>query len=146
MRTMWDGEARGELLARVKRLTPQAKGRWGRMNAPQMVAHLVNSGRMALGELPVRPKNLPIRFPPLRELIIYALPFPRNAPTAPELVDRTPAEWASEQAALLEVMERVAARKGQGFPPHPAFGRLSPHAWGVLLYRHADHHLKQFGV
>ena len=29
---------------------------------------------------------------------------------------------------------------------HPAFGRLARRAWGVLAYRHLDHHLRQFGV
>jgi len=26
------------------------------------------------------------------------------------------------------------------------FGRLSAKQWGVLMYRHVDHHLRQFGV
>jgi hypothetical protein len=45
------------------------------------------------------------------------------------------------------LMDRFAAR-GQDGPwvDHPAFGRLSPRAWGVLVYRHMDHHLRQFGV
>ena len=32
------------------------------------------------------------------------------------------------------------------WPEHPAFGSLTHRAWGVLKYRHADHHLRQFGV
>jgi hypothetical protein len=31
-------------------------------------------------------------------------------------------------------------------PEHPAFGRLSGRAWGALVYRHMDHHLRQFGL
>jgi len=30
------------------------------------------------------------------------------------------------------------------WPEHPAFGALSRRAWGVLIYRHMDHHLRQF--
>jgi hypothetical protein len=36
---------------------------------------------MALGELTVKPKHLPIRYPPLKQLIIYVVPFPKSAPT-----------------------------------------------------------------
>jgi hypothetical protein len=32
------------------------------------------------------------------------------------------------------------------WPVHPIFGTLSPLAWGVLVYRHVDHHFTQFGV
>jgi Protein of unknown function (DUF1569) len=118
------------------------------MSAQQMVCHLGESLKMALGELLVAPKNLPIRYPPLKQLIIYLAPFPKNAPTAPELVITvTPNEWARDVRTLTALMDRFAAR-GQDGPwvDHPAFGRLSPRAWGVLVYRHMDHHLRQFGV
>ena len=36
--------------------------------------------------------------------------------------------------------------EGLGWPDHPAFGALSRRAWGVLIYRHMDHHLRQFGA
>jgi hypothetical protein len=32
------------------------------------------------------------------------------------------------------------------WPEHPAFGRMSRRVWGVLGYRHLDHHFRQFGV
>ena len=32
------------------------------------------------------------------------------------------------------------------WPLHPAFGRLSTNEWGVLGYKHTNHHLTQFGV
>ena len=30
--------------------------------------------------------------------------------------------------------------------PHSFFGRLVPEEWAVLMYKHLDHHLRQFGV
>ena len=29
---------------------------------------------------------------------------------------------------------------------HPAFGRLTHGAYGVLITRHTDHHFRQFGL
>lgn len=30
--------------------------------------------------------------------------------------------------------------------PHPFFGKLTSEQWGKGIYKHLDHHLKQFGV
>jgi len=30
--------------------------------------------------------------------------------------------------------------------PHPFFGSLTPHAWSRGMFKHLDHHLRQFGV
>jgi hypothetical protein len=46
-----------------------------------------------------------------------------------------------------ELLDRAAsARTTDTWPEHPAFGKLSTRAWGVLIYRHMDHHLRQFGA
>jgi hypothetical protein len=52
-----------------------------------------------------------------------------------------------ERAAVLELLERIAAgpREGAG-PAHPLFGSLTWREWGVATYKHADHHLRQFGA
>ena len=50
-----------------------------------MLAHLNDSYRMCLGELKVKSKHLPLRYTPIKQLVIYVAPFPKGAPTAPEL-------------------------------------------------------------
>jgi transposase InsO family protein len=30
--------------------------------------------------------------------------------------------------------------------PHSFFGPLTPEEWAILMYKHLDHHLRQFGV
>jgi len=148
MKTMWDAPCQQEIRARVARLSPERKGEWGKMSAPEMVCHLAESLKMALGDLPVARKNLPIRYPPLKQLIVYLAPFPKNAPTAPELLARPPRAWPADVADLQALVDRFVARGGEAttWTDHPAFGRLSRRAWGVLVYRHMDHHLRQFGA
>lgn len=147
MKTMWDAGARKELRERLGRLQYDTQPRWGKMNAPLMVAHLARSLKMAMGELDVKSKNLPLRYSPLKELVIYVLPFPKGAPTAPELLPEDTGDWAEGLADLRSHMETIAARGPNAkWPEHPAFGKLSHKMWGVLGYRHMDHHLKQFGV
>jgi hypothetical protein len=148
MLTIFDPTVRSALLARVDQLTPDARPRWGKMNVGQMVSHLDASLRMAAGELVCKPRGGPLSFPMLRWLIIYKLPFPKGAPTAPELLAATPAaDIAEDRAALRARMEQIAAKGPNGdFPRHPAFGVMPGEMWGVLIHRHVDHHLKQFGV
>lgn len=148
MKTIWDRARQQEIRERVARLSPDSRGAWGKLSAPAMVCHLADSLKMALGDMPVASKHLPIRYPPLKQLIIYVAPFPKGAPTAPELLARPPAAWQADIAELQALVDRIVARgrDSSPWPEHPAFGRLSTRAWGVLTYRHMDHHLRQFGA
>lgn len=149
MKTLFDVASRQSLLERISRLTPDAKAAWGKMNAEQMLAHLVEAMKLGTGELVTKPRKMLIRYPPLKQLIIYVLPFPKGAPTAPELKRRDTDAGTLERnrAELARLMEDIAGRAGQKeWPEHPAFGKLSRRAWGVLGYKHIAHHLRQFGA
>ena len=147
MKSLWQPDARTEILTRLTRLTPEHRANWGRFTAPLMVAHLSDSLRMAFGDLPTRTKRLPIRHPPFKQLFIYWLPFPKGAPTARELIARTPDAWDAEMVSCRELVERFARESPErAWPEHPAFGTMTSRRWGVIAYRHTDHHLRQFGV
>lgn len=146
-KTLWKCTDRLAILDRIGSLTPTSSPRWGRMAAPEMLAHLTQSMRMATGELPVRSKKVFLRHLPIKQLVIYLLPFPKGLPTAPELLARRPAIWAAEIAALRDAVDAFAERsRTDPWPDHPVFGAMSAEDWSVLQYRHADHHLRQFGV
>jgi hypothetical protein len=148
MKTFWDEAIRDEVCRRVDRLSADLAPRWGKFNAAQMLAHLNDAMRMALGELHVRSKHTPLRRPVIKQLVVYVAPWPKGAPTVPELLARCDhASFADEQATFREVARRLATKPTTDiWPEHPAFGTLSHRAWGVLEYRHSDHHLRQFGV
>jgi hypothetical protein len=103
---------------------------------------------MPLGEVTPAPKRLILRYFPLKQLIIYLLPFPKGVPTAPELLARGDgAVWADEVKAFRQLVGQLAsASRAVAWPPHPAFGSMTRRDWGVLAYRHASHHFTQFGV
>ena len=148
MATIWDSSLRASLADRANRLRTDTKPAWGKMNASGMLAHVNDSYRMALGDLYVKPKNLPLRYPPLKQFIIYAMPFPKGTPTAPELIARCEgANLADEQKAYEELLGRLAAVTTETrLQDHPAFGKLTHRAYGVLIARHTDHHFRQFGL
>ncbi len=138
---------RAQLSHRLDGLTSDRKPQWGKMDCGQMLAHVSDAVRMALGELFIKPRRSPLRLAPFRHAIIYWLPFPKGAPTAPELIQRRAEDCRREIAELRELLERFATRAGaEQWSAHPLFGQLSERDWGVLSYKHIDHHLRQFGV
>lgn len=69
-RSLSDRRARHQLVDRLERLAPEAKPQWGKMTAPQMVAHLADWMLMAQGKLETAPKKRALRFPPIKQLVI----------------------------------------------------------------------------
>jgi hypothetical protein len=146
-RTLWNESDRADLLARVDKLRPEMKPLWGKMNATQMMTHLTEWMRLATGELTAAPKNKPMRYPVIKQFIIYVMPWPKGVPTAPELLSRQSTGWDAELADFrkrLKTFGKLASKSD--WPSHPAFGRLSTRTWGALGYKHTNHHLTQFGV
>jgi len=139
---------RTALLGRMHSLTATSTARWGKMNVVGMLQHLQLSTQMALGELPVASVNKrPFQMFPLKHLLLYVVPFPKGAPTATELYPDGGSSFADEHAKLLDLLNRIATgpKDGAG-PAHPLFGPLTWREWGVVTYKHVDHHLKQFGA
>lgn len=148
MKSLWQETTRRELMDRARRLTPAHRAQWGKFTVDRMLAHMVDAFRMGMGEIEVRPRRIPLLGSwPFNVLFIRFVGMPKNAPTAREIIARPPLSIDAELRELEAAMERFAAqRERTEWPAHPAFGKLSGKAWGVLGYVHTDHHLRQFGV
>jgi hypothetical protein len=147
-RTIFDATSRQQLLDRVARLRPDSARRWGRMTPNEMMCHLEDSVRVATGEAPAKSRPSFMSNPVLRTLIIHYVPWPKGrAKTVPEMQATQPSEFEADrqrlQAWLSKAGERGAAAR---WATHPAFGKMSGRDYGVLIYRHVDYHLRQFGV
>ncbi|HEX8152134.1 MAG TPA: DUF1569 domain-containing protein [Thermoanaerobaculia bacterium] len=145
MKSLWNETDRAALLRRVQSVGAHSQRQWGTMSADGMLSHLLQSLQMMKGDLPVKSKKLPLRFFPLKQLVIYFLPFPKGAPTAPELLPANPRALDVCHGEIAKLFDALVAHRGP-WPEHPAFGKLSHRAAGVLIYRHFDHHLRQFGA
>lgn len=147
MPTIWNDADRAGLIRRMWTLTPSHAAKWGKFSVGAMLAHLNDSTRMATGELSVTGKAPSfLRWPPVRYFFIYALPMPKSAPTAPELLARAPAaDLAAEQRTFQTLFEALARRESL-VAAHPAFGPMTRDDWGALIHKHVDHHLRQFGA
>lgn len=144
MKTVLDAGARQELESRARALTPGHPALWGRMDGARMLAHCAEGLRMATGDLAVRPSPARLVGWMFKALATNDRPFQRNAPTAPELRVPDPAAFEAERARFLAGLATVA--DGLAGRVHPFFGRLDREQWGKLVYKHVDHHFRQFGV
>ena len=142
-----DGD-RTAICQRLVSVTSASVPRWGRMDAKAMLTHLRQSALMALGELPVACKcKRAFQVFPIKQLILHVAPFPKGAPTAPELLVTDAAPVDAIRSKLVSLMERIGEGPREGYGPvHPLLGRLSFREWGVATYKHTDHHLRQFGA
>ena len=148
MGSILDDADRTAILQRIGSVANASVPRWGRMDAKAMLAHLRLSALMALGELPVACKNKRVfQVFPIKHLILHVVPFPKGAPTAPELLVSHAGSVEAIRSELMSLVERIGAgpRDGNG-PSHPLFGPLSFREWGLATYKHMDHHLRQFGA
>jgi len=153
MHTLRDSEDRSEILARLQRIRPDTPRRWGRMSAPQMICHLRDAFLGVMGDLPMA---VPPGFSWWRLTKPFALhspfPWPHGVPTRPELdqlagTARPPAEFTADVRTLVAAIEKFTAQpRAFAFRPHPLFGALSEKEWMIWGWRHADHHLRQFGA
>jgi len=148
MPTLFDPSDLTSIQERIGRLRPDARPRWGRLTAPEMVTHVCSACQAGLGELATKPIGGILSRPPFNWFVIHVMPWPKGkAQSPPEFLVRRPASWDTDLADLQGAIARLAAKDPAGeWPASPGFGRISGSSWGVLMYRHLDYHLQQFGV
>jgi len=140
---------REALSLRLADLEPGAQRQWGKMDPAQMLRHCAIALEDVLGERKVKQAFLGKLVTPLiRGQVFGAKPFRRNSPTDPIYVVSGSLVFEAECFHLATRIDQVVQRgavKSEGMV-HPFFGRLSGDEWGRLIYKHLDHHLRQFGV
>jgi hypothetical protein len=150
MKNLYEAATVEELKARIGRLTPESQRQWGKMNAAQAMAHCATAMEWALGDQ-IGPRMLIGRI--IGGMIKSKVvgddePIRKNSPTVPTLVITDERDLGKERQRLRGFIERFAAAGPEGCTKHPHsfFGKMRPEEWAVLMYKHVDHHLRQFGV
>ena len=94
-----------------------------------------------------RPGERMLRGGPMSSIAVGDARLVRHG-TDPVYVVSSPQDFEAERTRLATLIDRVVQRgaaKTEG-RIHHFFGRLSGDQWGCLIYKHFDHHLRQFGV
>ena len=150
MKTIFDQPVRTELIARIGQITADHKAEWGKMNAYQMLRHNTywNGWVLGKGHHTYKHELIGKLFGKigLKRTLKNGKPFDRNVPTSNQFkVKVLTGDVDAEKAKWISLINEYDAFDNPAFV-HDFFGKMSKEQIGILVYKHTDHHLRQFGV
>ncbi|HEX8545378.1 MAG TPA: DUF1569 domain-containing protein [Cytophagaceae bacterium] len=146
MKTIFDINTRNEVINRINSLGEASTSKWGKMNIYQMIKHCTLWEEMIIGK--VKCKRIffgrLIGRIALKQSLKNETPMMQNAVTSPELIVKDlKGDIATEKAKWIALIEAHANYSNFEFV-HPFFGKMTKEQVGYFIYKHTDHHLRQF--
>jgi hypothetical protein len=141
-----------EIIERVRRVRPDSRQQWGKMNAHQMICHLNDSFLVCMGGKEVSLATGLLQRTLMKWFALWLpLSWPKGVKTRPEVDQEVggtpPAEFERDRQELENTIIRFTQKNREfEWHPHPIFGMMADHEWMRWGWLHADHHLRQFGV
>lgn len=145
---------RTKLVSHLQRLDPATPARWGKMNVQQMIEHYSGdavrnaSGRLKIDKIMTPPENLHR----MREFMLSDKPFRENTKNPLLGEEPPPLRFKTMQAAIGALQQELIyffeafEESPNLITRNPFFGDLNFDENVQLLYKHALHHLRQFGI
>lgn len=149
VKSLFDKATFEEIIARMNQLNSSSQRMWGKMTVSQMLAHCKEAFKVPLSSKPIRRSPVGILFGWMFKSKLYnETPWAKNLPTAPNFIIKDDRNFEVEKNDLLSMVSNFYQRGalGIGDRVHPMFGQLTASQWGKSMWKHLDHHLKQFGV
>ena len=128
------------------------KGNWGLLNGQQMVEHMSDSVRIANGKDKMQLHTPEKQVEAFRKFAMSDKEFKPNTKNALLSETPPPVRNANMQEAILELENEITAFisyfeiNKDATITNPFFGDLNFEEWVHLLFKHAMHHCKQFGL
>jgi hypothetical protein len=149
MESIFDATSRAQVLARIEQLRADTPAQWGKMNAPQVLAHCSVAFDSAFGKIGGKQIFLGKLFGKMaKKKLVTADPFGKSSPTSSYFIINDQRDFDTEKQKLIQQIKNF----GEGGPAvvtknkHAFYGDMSTQDWDLLMYKHLDHHLRQFGV
>ena len=149
MKNLFKPEVLEEVKQRLNRLQPNTQRLWGKMEVAQMIAHCTAALQVAAGlKFPPRIFIGRIAGPFFKSAFTNSEPLKKNMPTDVSflVIDGRNFEKEKQRLTALATQFSKGGEEECTRHPHSFFGKLSPQEWGMGMYKHIDHHFKQFGV
>ncbi|NHM06184.1 DUF1569 domain-containing protein [Flavobacterium sp. CYK-4] len=137
------------MVDRIEKLTPQTQALWGKMSVNQMFVHSTKAIEVAYGKIELKVLfifRLLGRL--LKNKVIVKGNLDKNSPTAKEFVITDQPDFEVSKKDLIQAFRKFA-QEGPScikLHKHPFWGPLTIEEWDMLMWKHLDHHLRQFGV
>lgn len=151
MSTLFDRTTTETIKKRIASLTPTSQAVWGKMNVNQMMCHVTDGFLMSMGDRPLPDQSTFIDRTLIKFLVLNVIKMPKEVPTAAGLDQMRegtkPGEFDDNLRNMTDALDRMLhLPDDHPWAAHPKFGPMKRNEWGILGYKHIDHHLKQFGV
>jgi hypothetical protein len=150
MKTIFDQTTRNQLHQRIDRLQETNTANWGKMNAGQMVKHFCiwDAWIQGKGNYHYRHAFIGKLFGrmALKTHTKDDRPLPRNMPSGKFFaVKEKVADFHLLKQQWKALLDGYAHFSNDRFV-HDFFGKMTREQIGIFVYKHYDHHLRQFGV
>ena len=138
------------IVNRIEKLNPNSSALWGKMNVSQMLEHCTVPFKQIFNEneqkAPWLMRTLVRIF--FKQSMVNDVPYKHNLPTAPNFIITHTPNFEESKSKLLKLIDDTLNLGSQHFEgkKHSTLGKLSSQEWDNVLYKHLDHHLRQFGV
>lgn len=136
----------------LRQLDPATPPLWGKMGVQQMIEHFSDSLRIANGKDVYNAQLPPDQIEKMQAFLRSDKPFRENTPNRLMTDTPPPHRWPSVADAIGELEQEVAdlldvyRQDKDKLITNPFFGDLNFDDQLQLLYKHALHHLRQFGL
>ena len=143
---------KSDFISLLKQLKGHEKGNWGEMNVQQMVEHLTDAVRNASGKLILPALIEGETLQKYRDFLKSEEPFKENIKN-PLIPDEGIQLHQPDLASAINKLQKELDYFFEAFTANSElitgnafFGQLNYEMNVQLLYKHAMHHLKQFGL
>ncbi|HMT36577.1 MAG TPA: DinB family protein [Chitinophagaceae bacterium] len=141
-----------KLIPLMSSLDEHTKPLFGKMNVQQMIEHMGYAFRQASGLIPIDALNNEEITAKMYSFMMSERPFKDNTPNPYLPETPAPAVFETKEQALIDLQKDIHQffatfenDKSQRIL-NPFFGNLNFDEWVHLLHKHANHHLRQFGI
>lgn len=147
-----DAFFRGLLFDTLAGLQDDSRPGWGKMSARQMVEHLLWAFELSTGQAQAACSFSEAQREQLKAFLYINRPTPRefqNPVLAAGLPPLRHASLSEAKAALRAEVARFLRQAGdtpEALHMHPVFGPIGADEWARSHFKHAYHHLLQFGL
>lgn len=150
MKTVFEKSTRDELISRINALNENHKAHWGKMNVYQMLKHNTYWNGWILGKDNYTYKQAFMGKIfgkiALKRMIKDEKPLDKNIPTSEQFkAKELSGDLESEKSEWISLINVYEDYNNPKFV-HDFFGKMTKEQVGILVYKHTDHHLRQFGV
>lgn len=135
-------------------LPANQQGKWGKMNAQQMVEHVTGFFKVSTGKLHFPLVSDADHLPKLKAFLLSDKEFRENTKAPASVIGEEPLPVKTKN--MQEAVETLQQSINEFFDffhddtyktsLHPVFGELNVSEWVLLHYKHMVHHAKQFGL